>query len=439
MKKILMLLLTLTGVVLTGCYKEAEKTAFDSKNNTFWVATDIHFIAPSLHDDGKEFQFIKKTAAGKDLDYQQEALTAFIDKAKKVKPKAIILTGDLTLNGEKQSAKEMAKIFSPLQKIGITVLAIPGNHDIFDGWARKYSGDTKKRIAQISPADFKKFFPDGYNLATSVDKSSLSYALKINKKYDFIFLDTNEYPIQPSRAQPHTGGQITKETLTWLKECLKGAQNNKRIPIVFMHHNLFIHNPLVYKGYVLSNAQTLKSLLAHYHVPIVFSGHIHAQDIIKDPTRETDIIEVVTSSFAIADHAYGELKLTPDNISYTRKTVDVDLWAKENKKTAKDLRYHNTYLKQLFLKDGERLAYQQLLDQNIRNKSILEPAANLIGEVNYNYFTGQDNYSLKKSTQLKKSPAYKEIAKYTPFLQKYVDSAINDTNLPDQKLRIKLK
>lgn len=437
MKKMLTILLILFGFVLTGCHTSTEANQFEPKNNTFWIATDIHFIAPSLHDDGKEFQFIKGTAAGKDLDYQEESLTAFVAKAKKVKPAAIILTGDLTLNGEKQSAKEMAEILAPVKKTGTKILAIPGNHDIFDGWARKYQGDTKERIAQISPADFKEFFPDGYKLATSTDSASLSYAIKIDKKYDFIFLDTNEYPIQTSRAQPHTGGQVKDETLNWLEKRLQIAESKNKVPILFMHHNLFIHNPLVYKGYVLSNAQTLKSLLAKYQVPIVFSGHIHAQDIMKDPTGKTDITEVVTSSFAIADHAYGELKLTPGKISYHRQTVDVDAWAKENKMTAKNLSQHNAYLKELFFKDGQRLAYQQLLDQNVRDENILAPAAKLVGEVNYNYFTGQDNYSSKKREQIKQSFAYKELGKYSPFLQKYIDSAINDTNLADQKLVIK--
>lgn len=436
MKKMLTILLILFGFVLTGCHTSTEANQFKPKNNTFWIATDIHFIAPSLHDDGKEFQFIKGTAAGKDLDYQEESLTAFVAKAKKVKPAAIILTGDLTLNGEKQSAKEMAEILAPVKKTGTKILAIPGNHDIFDGWARKYQGDTKERIAQISPTDFKEFFPDGYKLATSTDSASLSYAIKIDKKYDFIFLDTNEYPIQTSRAQPHTGGQIKNETLNWLEKRLQIAESKNKVPILFMHHNLFIHNPLVYKGYVLSNAQTLKSLLAKYQVPVVFSGHIHAQDIMKDPTGKTDITEVVTSSFAIADHAYGELKLTPGKISYHRQTVDVDAWAKENKMTAKNLSQHNAYLKELFFKDGQRLAYQQLLDQNVRDENILAPAAKLVGEVNYNYFTGQDNYSSKKREQIKQSFAYKELGKYSPFLQKYIDSAINDINLADQKLVI---
>ena len=85
MKKMLTILLILFGFVLTGCHTSTEANQFEPKNNTFWIATDIHFIAPSLHDDGKEFQFIKGTAAGKDLDYQEESLTAFVAKAKKSK------------------------------------------------------------------------------------------------------------------------------------------------------------------------------------------------------------------------------------------------------------------------------------------------------------------------------------------------------------------
>ena len=434
MKKILLFLLLGTSFFLVGCQENEKFAKSLSTNDTFWIATDIHFIAPSLHDDGKEFQFIKKTAAGKDLDYQVASLSAFVAKAKKERPAAIILTGDLTLNGERQSAKEMAQIFSPLRTNDIPVLAILGNHDIYDGWAKKYQEDKKERIDQVSPADFKQFFPDGYKMAFDTDSVSLSYAVNINKTYDFIFLDTNEYPIQNSRAQPHTGGQVKEATLAWLEETLKTTENNHKIPIVFMHHNLFKHNPLIYKGYVLSNDKIVKKLFAKYHVPIVFSGHIHAQDIMKDPTGQTAIIEVVTSSFAIADHSYGELQLQDNQIIYKRKQVNVQTWAKENKKTGQNLRHHNTYLKNLFIKDGERLAYQQLLEQNVRDEEILAPAAKLVAKVNYNYFTGNDNYSSNQIAAIKESEAYDNLKKYSPFLQQYLDYSLQDDNLSDQKI-----
>lgn len=44
-----------------------------------------------------------------------------------------MITGDLTFNGAKTSAKKFAELFAPLKKAGVALIAIPGNHDIFDG------------------------------------------------------------------------------------------------------------------------------------------------------------------------------------------------------------------------------------------------------------------------------------------------------------------
>lgn len=51
--------------------------------------------------------------------------------AQRKKPAAIIVTGDITFNGERVSAEKFAEIFKPLTHT--QVLVLPENHDIFDG------------------------------------------------------------------------------------------------------------------------------------------------------------------------------------------------------------------------------------------------------------------------------------------------------------------
>ena len=68
---------------------------------------------------------------------KETALSAFMRMAQRKNPAAIIVTGDLTFNGERVSAERFAEIFKPLKKT--KVLVLPGNHDVFDGWAREFS------------------------------------------------------------------------------------------------------------------------------------------------------------------------------------------------------------------------------------------------------------------------------------------------------------
>lgn len=437
MKKTILLLLGL--LILAACNKQGSTTQLSQNDtNQLWIMTDNHLIANELKDDGSEFDYIKTTAAGKDLDYQEESLMAFRDQALKSRPSAIILTGDLTLNGEKISGERLAEIFAPLQKAGIAILAIPGNHDIHDGWARKYQGDAKKPTPQISPSDFQELFPDGYRLATSTDPTSLSYSVSLNGRYQLIFLDTNHYPQDTGTGQPATGGSVRPKTFQWLEENLATARQNQQIPLIFMHHNLFQHNAMVNKGYVLDNAADLKKLLVAQQVPAVFSGHIHAQDIMKDPAG-SQLVEIVTSSYAIADHGFGVLTLTTDQLSYQRETINVDTWAQNNQETDPNLIHHQQYLKDLFLKDGARLAYQQLIEKKIYDDAILDPAADLVAQANYDFFTGQDQPSDEKLTKIKNSSGYQVIAQHAPFLKDYLDTILQDHNLNDQSLTLPMK
>ena len=78
----------------------------DRLNDEFWIITDTHLIADSLHDGGEAFRNIQKTSQGKDLDYQEIALRAFCKMANEKKPAAIIVTGDVTFNGELISAQK---------------------------------------------------------------------------------------------------------------------------------------------------------------------------------------------------------------------------------------------------------------------------------------------------------------------------------------------
>ncbi|WP_302373349.1 metallophosphoesterase [Enterococcus asini] len=426
--------LALAGGIFWGFHSNhsAETPLAQTEEETFMLLTDVHFLAPELHDTGKAFTFIKATAAGKDLEYQTQSLQAFVAEALATKPQGVIITGDLTLNGEKISGEQLAKELAPLKEQGIALYCLPGNHDLYDGWARSFHGDKQAKTAQISPEDFKKIFPDGYKDSRSTAPDDLSYALSVSPDYRFVLLDSNHYPMTESRAQPATGGSIRDSTMTWLETQLKEAQQNHQQTLVFLHHNLLQHNDTVNQGYVLDNAVEVKKLLKDYGVKVVFSGHIHAQDIMA----EDDLTEIVTSSYNIIDHGYGLLKLSDSQVAYDRKTISVSDWAKGKPGLPAEVYQHDTYLKDLFLNDGERLAYETLLNQGITDKETLETGADFLGQVNLDFFQGNDERTTAEVAELKKDPGYQLLAQ-DKFLKDYLDGVLQDKNLADQHWRSK--
>lgn len=55
---------------------------------------------------------MQKTSQGKDLYYQETALSAFVRMAEEKKPAAIIVTGDVTFNGERVQLRDLRKFLN---------------------------------------------------------------------------------------------------------------------------------------------------------------------------------------------------------------------------------------------------------------------------------------------------------------------------------------
>ena len=116
-------------------------------------ATDMHFLSPALTDYGEPFMAIIEGADGKVTHYTPQIMQAFVDEMLSLMPDVIILSGDLTLNGARQSHADLVEILRPLTEAGIRVLALPGNHDTNTAGYR-FTGDQVELVDGIEDADF---------------------------------------------------------------------------------------------------------------------------------------------------------------------------------------------------------------------------------------------------------------------------------------------
>ena len=105
---------------------------------------------------------------GKLTNYVWEITDAAFEQAEMLKPDVIILSGDLTLNGEKESHKELAKKLEQVEKAGVQVVVIPGNHDINNPHAAVYFGEEKAETDPVTPEEFYNIYHMyGYDQAIS--------------------------------------------------------------------------------------------------------------------------------------------------------------------------------------------------------------------------------------------------------------------------------
>lgn len=252
MKKIFLLLTTL---LINSCFVN------NTPQLTYYIATDLHYLSDSLLSSENEV-YIKEnlTSDGRVMEYDNEIIDAFIDQINMDNPDYLMLTGDLTLNGEIPSHIDLA---NKLKKINKTkVLVIPGNHDILNFNAKSFYNDYFQNIDATSIEQFKEIYADfGYTGAYSYDTNTLSYIYETSDDTWAMMLDTSLYKYNMEMGMTLIGGQIENDTLSWIEENLIYAKNNNISVTTFMHHNLLVHNELFKSSYTLYNYEQVLSLL----------------------------------------------------------------------------------------------------------------------------------------------------------------------------------
>lgn len=99
----------LLSISLVACSSASGKTENitapieKDRNLSMVVTTDVHYFAPSLTDNGKAFEKYVAAGDGKQLAYSDEITDAFLADVEAKKTDVLIISGDLTNNGEKTS------------------------------------------------------------------------------------------------------------------------------------------------------------------------------------------------------------------------------------------------------------------------------------------------------------------------------------------------
>lgn len=152
------------------------------------IMSDVHLMAPQLlKHEGKAFDdYIANDR--KMLVQSPELLDSVTKHVEDFHPQVVLITGDLTKDGERVSHKLLVNRYvKPMERQGIRVFVIPGNHDVNNPHAKVYDGDKTKRTATVSAADFANIYKEyGYGEAISRDPNSLSYVVQLDPKVRLI-------------------------------------------------------------------------------------------------------------------------------------------------------------------------------------------------------------------------------------------------------------
>lgn len=297
----------------------------------FIIASDLHYQSPLMTDFGEAFQNFVRNDDGKVVEYVDSITDAFLAEVAEKQPDALILSGDLTQNGEKVNHEELAKKLRLLESQGVPVVVIPGNHDINHPSAASFEGTEKKKADNINAEEFYSIYREfGYDEAMDRDEKSLSYIYQADERYWLMMLDSCQYD-----PENKIGGRIRKETLLRMEKWLERAREEQVMVIPVAHHNLLKESTLYPEDCTLENAVQVIDLLEQYGLPVYISGHLHLQRVKKHgnggPSQAEEsygIYEIVSDSMVIPPCQYGELRWQEDgSVQYETCPVDVAGWA----------------------------------------------------------------------------------------------------------------
>lgn len=394
-------ILLLISSSLFGCSSASDKTekitAPIEKDQDLSIieTTDVHYFAPSLTDNGTAFKQYVAAGDGKQLAYSDEITDAFLEDVEAKKTDVLIISGDLTNNGEKTSHEELAKKLSQVEKAGTQVFVVPGNHDINNPWARKFEKDKQLPTDTITPIDFSKIYGDfGYKDAISSDDFSLSYLAAPSSKVWLLMLDTAIYKTNMQQGTPTTEGGLTTGTLDWVKECSALAEKNGAKLIPVMHHNLTNHSDVIQRGFTINYNQQVIDTLTAGNMEFSLSGHIHTQNIrTAKSTDGKEITDIVTNALSVYPHKYGNITYSAKNKNFTYQSqkLDIESWAKEHGKTDKNLLNFDQFDYDTFYNSGYDKAIMDLMTSDAYktySQSDKEKMADTMGLNNMYFFAG---------------------------------------------------
>ena len=411
---------------------EAGNESSDAGTCRIMIGADLHYLAPDLMPDRDFVQRMCEGSDGKMTDHSEEIADAFLERVIAEHPDALILPGDLTFNGEIVSLRKLAVKLKAVEKEGIPVLVIPGNHDIECRYACRYESGQAAKVKNISRTDFHIIMDRfGYDQAKLRDPQSFSYACDIGPDLRLVFIDVNGDKREDARM-----GSASAGLLEWLKKTLEDSAAAGKTVISVSHQNVLRQSDFLYEGYVMDNGDAVADLLEAYGVPLNLSGHSHMQHTAKAGNMQ----DICTGILSGGSMNYGELEYrsaagaSEEKKAGTAESAGTGLDYRFCHLDARDLQKESARRGELAARTQvsgildylDREVLSEPTDEELRGEMI-----DLAVSLNAEYFSGE--LTEKKAEQYRKSAAcrkWMERPYAEEFWGQYIKSML-DSVLPE--------
>lgn len=389
----------------------ATDTETDADNLTkICVISDTHYYPLNYVSNCEDY----KTYVGGDPKMLAESgsiIDSALDMIEKDQPDLVLVSGDLTKDGEKLGHQHMAKKLQEIEdETDAEVFVINGNHDIYNYQdSCTFENGKKEQAETTTPADFKKIYGAfGYNgeygaqyyePPAGQQAGGLSYSVTVGD-YVIIGIDSGRYSPDADTGMDTnehiTAGRIDASLLPWVKKRVEEANENGKTVIGLMHHGLVPHfskEAELLSEYVVDDWQEAASTLADAGMRYIFTGHMHANDIAEyTSVNGNKIYDLETGSLAAYGSPVRTVTIQRDQTMTDQSTVQFDETFHVKSTSVKSINYNGETIGDLQAYTMNKL-YPETLFNNMA-AGMLKPIVKEIAD------TGIRNYLAEKMPEL---------------------------------------
>lgn len=305
---------------------DSPPRATDSVHATFAVASDIHFLSPRLVEAESSPSLQAYQAGDRKMVIEGPSiLHSWLDSMRSLRPDFVLLTGDLTLDGEKASHEDLADSLGTLVDQGIKVVVLPGNHDVGMSPAA-FTATGAIATEGVSAADFARIYARcGYGQAIARDSTSLSYVTEPVPGLRVVAIDGCSYRDLPSYTS-RSCNYVQPSTRTWLAGVLARAKADGALLVGGLHFGTIPHfaaqaTESVGSGYILSDAEATIRGLVSGGLLAVFTGHFHATDIATKAVEGRTWVDIETGSLVTPPCAFRTGRIADGRLSVRKHRI----------------------------------------------------------------------------------------------------------------------
>ncbi len=284
---------------------------------SFYLLTDTHYFEDSLGAEGKAFE----TYMAKEQYFMKESSaiikSVFERIAEDKETDVVIIPGDLTKNGEKESHKSFIKELYKLKESGKKIFVITAGHD-YNDLSFAFKKDERIEVEGAAFEELYDMYRDfGYGDAVAFDKRTNSYIAQIADGVRMLAINCDSFNTPK--------GAMDDELMRWAKEQLDKAKEDNCSVFAICHYPIIPSVPVfdLVGDAKIKEWRKVASFLADNGVEVIFTGHMHIQSINEFYSEKGNrLIDICTSCLVGSPAKYR--KITVDESSVMKiESLDV--------------------------------------------------------------------------------------------------------------------